>query len=123
MLLRSTTFILQTLKQPCSYIHKAAMTTQHAIISKPSGAVFRTDVPLPKLRDDFILVKPAYVALNPTDWKSVKMERAPGSVVGCDYAGVVEEVGKAVTKSLKKGDKVAGFVSGSTSTIIISHDV
>ena len=36
----------------------------------------------------------------------------PGSTLGCDYAGVVEEVGSKVTKSWQKGDRIAGFVHG-----------
>ena len=32
--------------------------------------------------------------------------------IGCDYAGVVEEVGSKVTKDLKKGDRVCGFCHG-----------
>jgi NADPH:quinone reductase-like Zn-dependent oxidoreductase len=32
--------------------------------------------------------------------------------IGCDAAGIVEEVGGKVTKSLKKGDRVTGFVHG-----------
>ncbi|KAF2117007.1 chaperonin 10-like protein [Lophiotrema nucula] len=89
------------------------MATQRAVISTPEGAQLRSNVPLPKLRDDYIIIKTKYVALNPTDWKSIKGKRAPGAVAGCDYAGVIEEIGKGVTKPFKKGDKVAGFVSGS----------
>lgn len=33
--------------------------------------------------------------------------------MGCDYSGIVEAVGPAVKKTLKKGDRVAGFVHGS----------
>lgn len=35
-----------------------------------------------------------------------------GSNLGSDYAGVVDEVGSKLTKSFKKGDRVAGFVHG-----------
>ncbi|KAK4188418.1 chaperonin 10-like protein [Podospora australis] len=65
-------------------------------------------VPLPKLRDNYILVRTTAVGLNPTDWKHVDGARVGeaviGTRVGCDYAGIVEEVGKAVTKPFKKGD-------------------
>lgn len=32
--------------------------------------------------------------------------------MGCDYSGVVEEVGDKVEKQWKKGDRIAGFVHG-----------
>jgi len=35
-----------------------------------------------------------------------------GATVGCDYVGTVEEIGSQVTKSFKKGDRVAGMVHG-----------
>jgi NADPH:quinone reductase-like Zn-dependent oxidoreductase len=36
-----------------------------------------------------------HVAQNPTDWKYVHFGAAkPGSIVGCDFAGEVVEVGK-----------------------------
>lgn len=69
-------------------------------------------VPVPKLRDDYVLVKVEAVALNPTDWKHVDFLAAPGCTVGCDYAGVVEEVGSSVQKKFKKGDRIAGFSHG-----------
>jgi NADPH:quinone reductase-like Zn-dependent oxidoreductase len=72
------------------------------------------DRPLPKLRPDYVLVKPVAVALNPTDWKHVAYGRAKdGARVGCDYAGVVEEVGPAVTKAWRKGDKICVCTHGS----------
>ena len=94
------------------------MPTQRALVIKEQGAVeVRTDVPLPKLRDDYIIVKTKAVALNPTDWKAV--QRVPGydnpttgAIVGCDYAGIVEEIGSKVTTPFKAGDRVAGFVRG-----------
>jgi len=55
----------------------------------------------------------SHVALNPTDWKHYFYGLAgEGSVLGCDYAGIVEEVGSAVTKPFKKGDKICGVAHG-----------
>ena len=88
--------------------------TMRAVTIKGEEARLVHDRPLPRLRDDYVLVKPLAVALNPTDWKHVAYRRAKDdALVGCDYAGVVEDVGKAVTKSWKKGDRICGCVHGS----------
>ena len=71
-----------------------------------------SDLPVPKIRDEWIIVKVAAVALNPTDWKHIDIVAEKGAIVGCDYAGIVEEVGTAVTNGLKKGDRVAGWTHG-----------
>ncbi|KAJ6118232.1 hypothetical protein N7471_013699 [Penicillium samsonianum] len=89
------------------------MSTQKAIIviePKKEGLV--TDRPIPTLRDDYILVKTVSVGVNPTDWKHVAFLSPPGVLVGCDYAGVVEAVGKNVRKPFKKGDRICGFTHG-----------
>ncbi|KAJ4248452.1 hypothetical protein NW762_012789 [Fusarium torreyae] len=68
---------------------------------------------LPKLRDDCVLVRPVAVALNPTDWRHIRNQRAKdGCILGCDYAGVVQSVGSAVTKNWKPGDKIFGCAHG-----------
>ncbi|RYP06669.1 hypothetical protein DL765_009403 [Monosporascus sp. GIB2] len=68
------------------------------------------DVPIPKLRDGWVLVKVNAIGLNPTDWKHVDYGAAEaGCRLGCDYAGVVESIGSGVTK-FKKGDRIAGAV-------------
>ena len=36
----------------------------------------------------------------------------PGSVLGCDFSGVVVQMGKGVMANLRVGDHVAGFVHG-----------
>ncbi len=69
-------------------------------------------IPLPKLSSDYILVRTVAIALNPTDWTTLDAVGYAGTIVGCDYAGIVEEVGSAVKKSFKKGDRVAGFAHG-----------
>ncbi|PYI14031.1 zinc-binding oxidoreductase [Aspergillus violaceofuscus CBS 115571] len=90
------------------------MTYQKAvIITAPQHAKVVDDRPIPRLRDDCILVKTVSVALNPTDWKHIDNLASPGVLVGCDYAGIVEAVGKAVKKPFAKGDRICGFVHGS----------
>ncbi|GAB1318591.1 Alcohol dehydrogenase zinc-type [Madurella fahalii] len=87
------------------------------VITKPGTAEVKT-VPLPKLRDDYILVRTTAVAVNPTDWKHVDMpmDGNVGARVGCDYAGVVEQVGSKVTKQFSKGDRICGPAHGSNQT-------
>jgi NADPH:quinone reductase-like Zn-dependent oxidoreductase len=88
------------------------MTTK-AIIYVEKGRAAIQEVPIPKLRDDYILVRVNSVALNPTDWKGVDLGMGEvGSRIGCDYAGVVEEVGPKVTKPFRKGDRITGMVHG-----------
>ncbi len=36
----------------------------------------------------------------------------PGCTLGCDYSGVVEDVGSNIEKQWKKGDRIAGFAHG-----------
>jgi NADPH:quinone reductase-like Zn-dependent oxidoreductase len=90
------------------------MSTTKAIIYTRRGEVAIQEVPRPKLRDDYILVKVNAVGVNPTDWKAVDNGNVAGigRRTGCDYAGVVEEVGPSVTKPFKKGDRIAGFAGG-----------
>jgi len=102
------------------------------VIQGLGDAQLVNDRPAPKLRDDYIKVKTVAVALNPTgttpgllycacpihanndlDWKHIDYMASEGAVVGCDYSGIVEEVGKGVTKDFKKGDRVFGGVHGS----------
>ncbi|KAK1723957.1 hypothetical protein CaCOL14_011431 [Colletotrichum acutatum] len=92
-------------------------TTNQAVKTIEAGVAKVVDAPVPTLpADDYILVKTTAVAINPTDWKHVDLADKAGCVgiwVGCDYAGVVEEVGKGVTKDFKKGDRICGPVNGS----------
>ncbi|KAK1752815.1 chaperonin 10-like protein [Echria macrotheca] len=84
-----------------------------AIKSKGPKEAEIQDVPIPTLRDDYVLVKVTAVAVNPTDWFTLDSFPHPGLTVGCDFAGVVEDVGPHVQKPWKKGDRIAGFAHGS----------
>ncbi|KAJ6102149.1 protein TOXD [Penicillium sp. IBT 16267x] len=81
------------------------------VIIGPGEAKLISDRPIPALREHYILVKVVCVALNPTDWKHIDFLSAPGAIPGCDYSGVVEEVGKGVTR-FAKGDHICGVVHG-----------
>ncbi|KIW93585.1 uncharacterized protein Z519_06190 [Cladophialophora bantiana CBS 173.52] len=84
-----------------------------AVVIKGNDVYVDRDRPMPKLRDDYILVKTVAVALNPTDWKHAAFGlAADGCLSGCDFSGIVEEVGPAVTKSFSKGDRIAGVSHG-----------
>ncbi|KAK3323916.1 chaperonin 10-like protein [Cercophora scortea] len=87
-------------------------TMRSITITAPGKAEILTS-PLPKLRDDYILVRTTAVALNPTDWKHIDGALNTGARVGCDYAGVVEAVGSKVTKAFAPGDRVCGLCHGS----------
>ncbi|KAM0287694.1 hypothetical protein ACHAQH_000224 [Verticillium albo-atrum] len=93
------------------------MPANQAVKTITAGNAQIVDADIPKLpADDYILVKTTAVAINPTDWKHVDLADKMGCEgiwVGCDYAGVVEEVGPSVTKEFKKGDRICGPVNGS----------
>ncbi|KAL2834568.1 hypothetical protein BJY01DRAFT_239145 [Aspergillus pseudoustus] len=89
------------------------MSQKAIVVTAPKKGELVMNHPIPSLRDDYILVKTVSVALNPTDWKHIDYLAPPGLLVGCDYAGIVEAVGKDVKKQFKKGDRVCGFVHGS----------
>ena len=92
------------------------MSTQKAIVVIEKGKEgLVTDRPIPQLRDDYMIVKTVSVGLNPTDWKHIAYLSPPGVLVGCDYSGVVEAVGKDVRKKFAKGDRVCGFTHGCNS--------
>ena len=89
------------------------MTTQNfGLIREGTGNAVLRPIPMPKLRDDYILVRTVAIALNPTDWTTIDAKGDDGTIVGCDYSGIVEEVGSAVTKPFEKGDRISGFSHG-----------
>ena len=79
--------------------------------AKGGPAVFVTNRPIPTLPPDCLLVKTIAVGLNPHELLDIDVPWTisdAGDLLGCDYAGIVEEVGSAVTRNFKKGDRVCG---------------
>lgn len=95
-----------------------AKMQNYGLIRVKTGVATLQPIPIPKLRDDYILVRTVTVALNPTDWTTLDAPGDNGTLVGCDYAGVVEEVGPAVTKPFKKGDRIAGWAHGGEPNLV-----
>ncbi|KAG0648613.1 toxd [Hyphodiscus hymeniophilus] len=84
-----------------------------AIIVQDKAGTLIVNQSQPRLRDDYVLVKTVAVALNPTDWKHASFGIAnDGNLLGCDFSGIVEEVGPAVSKTFQKGDAVMGVAHG-----------
>lgn len=90
------------------------MPTQKAIVlqGEPGKALLVTDRPYPRHRPGFVYVDVKAVALNPTDWKHIDKLNHKGLLSGCDFAGVVAELGEGYTKDWKVGDRIAGFSTG-----------
>lgn len=100
------------LRHTASQLRKTAISMKALVLNGTQARVV-DNRPIPKLRDDYILVKTVAVALNPTDSKAISQGRAaPNGLAGCDFAGTVEEVGSKVTKPWKKGDRVFGSAHG-----------
>ncbi|KAF2186056.1 putative ToxD-like zinc binding oxidoreductase [Zopfia rhizophila CBS 207.26] len=73
------------------------------------------EVPKPTISDNEILIRVHATALNPIDFKFIDFIAPPGSITGCDFAGVVVEVGEVASGTWKAGNRVAGFVQGGVS--------
>ncbi|RPD66607.1 GroES-like protein [Lentinus tigrinus ALCF2SS1-7] len=87
--------------------------TMKAVVFVESDKVSVQEHPVPTIADDEILVKTVAIALNPTDWKHIQFKLGrPGSVLGCDFSGVVVKAGKNVTNGVQVGDHVAGVAHG-----------
>lgn len=67
---------------------------QTAIVGLENGEVgIASDVPLPELEDDAIMIQNVAVGLNPVDTKMVGNLATPGAVSGTDCCGVVIAIG------------------------------
>lgn len=59
------------------------------------------EIPKPTLSNNEILIKVHATALNPIDFKFIDFIAPPGSLVGCDFAGVVAETGSTASRNVE----------------------
>lgn len=91
----------------------AIPNTQRALKVKGAGQVeLARQCPVPQPGNDEILVRVKHVALNPVDWKSVDLSPAIEATWGCDFSGVVVEIGSSVGDAFSIGDAVCGCTLG-----------
>ncbi|MBL4773030.1 MAG: NAD(P)-dependent alcohol dehydrogenase [Alcanivoracaceae bacterium] len=101
-----------------------------AIITKKYGnesVLQLLDIPKPKISANEILVKIKACSVNPVDWKIrsgkiiIKTGPKPPKVLGSDFAGVIDKVGKNI-KAFKMDESVWGkvdsFKGGAYATFI-----
>jgi hypothetical protein len=77
--------------------------------TKGESAIFVENRPVPALPKDCLLVKTIAVGLNPHELLDIDPPWSlsdAGDLLGCDYAGIVEDVGSEVKRNFKKGDRV-----------------
>ena len=101
-----------------------ATLINRGIVKTAIGEAKLSTIPYPKVRDGYLLVKTAAVALNPTDWQTVDESNPPGTpplLLGCDAAGTVLEVGKGIRKRWEIGDRVACIAHGGSFPRNTSH--
>ncbi|CAI6334278.1 unnamed protein product [Periconia digitata] len=79
-----------------------------AVIIKERGVAAVADIKQPVMPPDYIRVKTIALALNPTDLDHTAVVGRVGGILGCDLAGIVDEVGSECKSDVVKGDKVYG---------------
>ena len=97
-------------------------TAQTAIVAASKGRLIVShEAAVPTLQSDMILVKTVAVALNPCDHKTVDNFPTPGAFAGCDFAGVIVDIGYGVRQTQYRiGDRVCGAVHGSNPACLTS---
>ncbi len=91
-----------------------------AIILKGFGGVENlviTDVPVPNVSDNEVLVKVKAIGINPIDIKTRtgkglanRLKELNPMILGWDISGVITEIGRSIT-SFQKGDEVFGMIN------------
>lgn len=83
-----------------------------AVIIKEHGVAAVADIKEQAMQPDYIRVKTVALAVNPTDLHHTAGGGRVGGIVGCDLAGIVDEVGEECKSDFKKGDAVYGVCHG-----------
>ncbi|VUC37646.1 unnamed protein product [Clonostachys rosea] len=91
--------------------------TQAALVGGNEGdIVLSGSAPLPPLplEDDQVAVSVKAVSLNPVDTKMLGGYHTVGAISGCEFAGIVTDVGSKVTADwdIRPGDRVSAAIMG-----------
>ena len=96
----------------------ASSSMKAVVVDRPVslGSLKLSEIPTPEVPRDRILVRVVATSVNPVDlfpttWAGYLMGGRKPSVLGTDYAGVVEAVGSDVTE-FRVGDEVFGGARG-----------
>ena len=96
----------------------ARASMKAVVVDKPVslGSLTLSEIATPSVADDGILVRVVATSVNPVDlfptsWAGDLMGGRKPAVLGTDYAGVVEVVGREVTE-FRVGDEVFGGMRG-----------
>src|SRR3984957_3969860 len=89
---------------------------QAYVVEEPNGDFRKVDLPRPKLKTNHVLIRVQASGVNPLDTKiragiAAHARQPLPAVLGLDMAGIVEEIGRRVSK-FKPGDEVYGMVGG-----------
>ncbi|THV06338.1 dehydrogenase [Dendrothele bispora CBS 962.96] len=88
------------------------MNKMLAVCTTIDGTPELRQVDVPKIRPEEMLVKVIAAAQNPAEWVVAEWRKGKETaIIGCDFAGIVTQVGEAVT-DFKIGERVAGMVHG-----------
>ncbi|THU83296.1 GroES-like protein [Dendrothele bispora CBS 962.96] len=87
--------------------------TMIAVLTTGDGRTELGRIAVPRPGPKQVLIKVVVAAQNPTDWKTTMNFKQWGNVVGCDFAGIVVELGQEVDEEfIQPGHRVASFVHG-----------
>jgi NADPH:quinone reductase-like Zn-dependent oxidoreductase len=82
-----------------------------------AGNLIKTDIPIPNILDNEVLVKVKAIGINPVDIKTRSGKALAGMlkefnpiILGWDISGIITETGRSVT-SFKPGDEVFGMIN------------
>ncbi|CAG8982109.1 hypothetical protein HYALB_00003201 [Hymenoscyphus albidus] len=87
-----------------------------ALVIQELGKAAVIDIDEPMTRPGYCKFKTVAVALNPTDWRHIDILGQKGSLVGCDYAGIVTEIGPGCESDIQVGDKIWGTCHGANNS-------
>jgi len=81
-----------------------------AIIANKKGIenIEIRNIPIPKIKQNEVLIKIKAIGVNPVDWKGLESgEFGDSYILGTDISGVIEKIGSETTK-FKIGDAIIG---------------